>query len=66
GERVRLAAWRAGGYVSVSSATLTGSAGTVGKAVAAMADADATEVIYEPSGPDITRELDTFMSAVRG
>ena len=43
-----LAAWRAGGYVSLPSATLTGSADTVGKAVAAMAQAGATELMYEP------------------
>ena len=61
-----LAAWRAGGHVSLPSATLSGSADTVGQAVAAMAQAGATEVLYEPSGPDITRELEAFISAVRG
>jgi 5,10-methylenetetrahydromethanopterin reductase len=61
-----LAAWRAGGYVSLPSATLTGSPDTVGKAVAAMAQAGGTEVMYEPSGPDIARELEAFISAVRG
>jgi 5,10-methylenetetrahydromethanopterin reductase len=60
-----LAGWRAGGYISVPSVTLTGSADTVGKAVAAMAQAGATEIIIEPSGPDIARQLDRFMSAVR-
>jgi 5,10-methylenetetrahydromethanopterin reductase len=61
-----LAAWRAGGHISVPSVTLTGTADTVGKTVAAMAQAGATEIIIEPSGPDIARELDTFISAVRG
>jgi 5,10-methylenetetrahydromethanopterin reductase len=61
-----LAAWRAGGHVSLTSATLTGSADTVAKAVAAMAQAGGTEVMYEPSGPDIARELEAFLSAVRG
>jgi 5,10-methylenetetrahydromethanopterin reductase len=61
-----LAAWRAGGYVSVPSATLTGSADTVRKSVAAMAEAGATEVVIEPSGPDIARELGMFMQAVCG
>jgi 5,10-methylenetetrahydromethanopterin reductase len=60
------AAWRAGGYASVPSVTLTGSAGTVAKTVAAMADAGATEIVIEPSGPDIGRELETFISAVGG
>lgn len=58
-----LAAWRAGGYVSVASTTLTGFADIVEKKVAAMAHAGATELIYEPSGPDIPRELDAFISA---
>lgn len=61
-----LAAWHAGGYVSIPSVTLSGSVDTVGKAVAAMAKAGATEVMIEPSGPDIPRELKTFISAVRG
>ena len=61
-----LAAWRAGGHVSLPSATLSGAADTVAQAVAAMAQAGATEVLYEPSGPDIARELEAFISAVRG
>lgn len=61
-----LAAWRAGGHVTLPSATLTGSADAVGQAVAAMAEAGATEVLYEPSGPDIPHELKSFISAVRG
>lgn len=60
-----LAAWRVGGHAAVPSVTLTGSADTVGEAVAAMAEAGATEIMYEPSGPDIARELDRFISAVR-
>lgn len=61
-----LAAWRAGGGASVSSATLTGSAAAIDEAVAALAHAGATEIMFEPSGPDIARELATFISAVRG
>ncbi|WP_068188088.1 LLM class flavin-dependent oxidoreductase [Mycobacterium sp. UM_CSW] len=60
-----LAAWHAGGYASIPATTLTGPAETVRKAVAAMAEAGATEIIFEPSGPDIARELEAFMSAVR-
>jgi hypothetical protein len=60
-----LAAWRAGGYVSVPSVTLSGSAERVRKAASAMAHAGATEIMIEPSGPDIARELETFISAVR-
>lgn len=61
-----LAAWQAGGYASVPSVTLSGSADTVGTAVAAMAGAGATEIIIEPSGSDIPCELDRFMTVVGG
>jgi 5,10-methylenetetrahydromethanopterin reductase len=61
-----LAAWHAGGYASVPTVSLTGPAETVRKAVAAMAQAGATEIMLEPSGPDIARELDAFISAVLG
>jgi alkanesulfonate monooxygenase SsuD/methylene tetrahydromethanopterin reductase-like flavin-dependent oxidoreductase (luciferase family) len=60
-----LAAWRAGGYMSVPSATLTGPADTIAQRVAEMAQAGATEIVFEPSGPDIARELDRFITAVR-
>jgi alkanesulfonate monooxygenase SsuD/methylene tetrahydromethanopterin reductase-like flavin-dependent oxidoreductase (luciferase family) len=60
-----MAAWRAGGHVSIPSTTLTGNAETIGKAVAAMAHDGATEVMIQPSGPDIARELQAFVTAVR-
>lgn len=61
-----MAAWHAGGHASLASVTMTGSAQTVGKAVADLAAAGATEVMFEPSGPDIPRELRSFVTAVRG
>jgi 5,10-methylenetetrahydromethanopterin reductase len=61
-----LAAWNAGGYATLSSTTLTGTADVVRQRVADMASAGATEVMIEPSGPDIGRELATFIDAVRG
>lgn len=61
-----LAAWKAGGYVTLSSTTLTGTADVVRQRVADLASAGATEIMIEPSGPDIDRELATFMDAVRG
>ncbi|WP_123025669.1 hypothetical protein [Mycolicibacterium stellerae] len=61
-----LEAWHAGGQFFVPSATLTGSADTVRKWVTEMAQAGATEIMIEPSGPHIPRELDTFLSAVYG
>ena len=61
-----MAAWRAGGHVSVPSITLTGPAETIGEAVAALARDGATEVMIQPSGPDIPRELETFIAAAPG
>lgn len=61
-----LAAWRAGGHASVGSVTLSGNAARVRSTVTALARAGATEIMYEPSGPDIDRELETFLAAVRG
>jgi alkanesulfonate monooxygenase SsuD/methylene tetrahydromethanopterin reductase-like flavin-dependent oxidoreductase (luciferase family) len=60
-----LAAWHAGGYTTLPSTTLTGTADVVHRRVADMASAGATEVTIEPSGPDIGRELASFIDAVR-
>ncbi|MBE1552128.1 hypothetical protein GGC64_006215 [Mycobacterium sp. OAS707] len=57
-------AWHPGGYLSVQSATLTGCADTVRQRLADMVDAGTTEIIIEPSGPDITREMSAFMTAL--
>ena len=56
----------AGSDPLVPSAALTGSADTVRKRVTEMAQAGTAEIMIEPSGPDIARELETFISAVRG
>jgi 5,10-methylenetetrahydromethanopterin reductase len=61
-----MAAWRAGGHISIRSITLTGPAETIGEAVAVLARDGTTEVMIQPSGPDIPRELETFIAAVRG
>ncbi|HEY5870999.1 MAG TPA: hypothetical protein VI542_36425 [Candidatus Tectomicrobia bacterium] len=34
--------------------------------LAQMEEAGATEVAYQPAGPDIARELEAFITAVRG
>lgn len=45
---------------SVRSATYTGTAGELRDRLQALAKAGATEVIYQPAGPDIDRELTAF------
>jgi 5,10-methylenetetrahydromethanopterin reductase len=43
--------------------TLTGTAGEVRQRLAAMAAAGVTELVYQPMGPDIPRELRAFADA---
>jgi 5,10-methylenetetrahydromethanopterin reductase len=45
--------------------TVTGTPDEVGAKVAAIAATGLTEIAYQPQGPDITRELETFMADAR-
>jgi 5,10-methylenetetrahydromethanopterin reductase len=45
--------------------TFTGTAADVQARVAAMADLGVTEIAFQPAGPDIERELRTFIDAAR-
>ena len=57
------AAWDAGGHGLVESSTLSGTAEQVGAKVRELADGGVTEIVYQPCGPDIRRELETFLEA---
>ena len=59
------AAWTAGSHALLPGNTLTGSIQDVAAAVRALADAGATEIQFQPTGPDIRRELERFMAAAR-
>lgn len=59
------AAWNAGGFASLSTATWTAPVAEFGAAVRALADQGVTEVQLQPTGPDIRRELEVFANAVR-
>jgi len=59
------AAWDAGGSAMVQQVTLTGSAAEVRDRVEALAAEGVTELVYQPAGPDIRRELERMMSAIR-
>jgi 5,10-methylenetetrahydromethanopterin reductase len=59
------AAWNAGGHSSVTQLTLTGSSSEVTAGIAKLVDSGATEVMLQPVGPDIPRELERFMIAAR-
>ena len=63
--RADTAAWAAGSWKAITQTTLTGRADEIGRRVNEMAAQGITEVIYQPTGPDITGELETFHTAAR-
>jgi 5,10-methylenetetrahydromethanopterin reductase len=60
------AAWAAGAHALLEAVTVSGTRDEVRERVAALADQGVTEVVYQPAGPDIRRELERFMDAARG
>jgi 5,10-methylenetetrahydromethanopterin reductase len=60
------AAWAAGSWKAITQTTLTGTAHEVGRRVEEIAAQGVTEIIYQPTGPNIPGELAAFYSAVRG
>ncbi|MBV9197234.1 MAG: LLM class flavin-dependent oxidoreductase [Solirubrobacterales bacterium] len=59
------AAWDAGGHALLEQATLSGTADRVAARIGELAAAGITELVYQPAGPDIRRELETFMATAR-
>jgi 5,10-methylenetetrahydromethanopterin reductase len=59
------AAWAGGGAGMLTDVTLSGTAEQVGERLAALAGQGVTEVVYQPCGPDIHRELARFLEAAR-
>jgi len=59
------AAWAAGSWAAIPATTLTGSAVELTEHLAAFAEQGITEVMYQPTGPDIARELEAFITAAR-
>jgi 5,10-methylenetetrahydromethanopterin reductase len=55
------AAWDDGGYQALDAVTVSGTAEQVRERLAAIADAGVTELVFQPCGPDIRRELEAFM-----
>jgi 5,10-methylenetetrahydromethanopterin reductase len=54
------AAWNAGGHVMLEEATISGTADAVRDRLAGLADQGITELVFQPCGPDIRRELEVF------
>jgi 5,10-methylenetetrahydromethanopterin reductase len=63
--RADAAAWAAGSWKGIAQTTLTGTANEIGRRVSELAAEGVTEIIYQPTGPDITGELESFHVAAR-
>jgi 5,10-methylenetetrahydromethanopterin reductase len=59
------AAWNAGGYAMLEQATVSGTADQVAARLGELAAGGVTEFVFQPCGPDIRRELETFMATAR-
>ncbi len=59
------AAWDAGGYAMLEQATVSGTAEQVAARLGELAAGGVTELVFQPCGPDIRRELEAFMAAAR-
>jgi 5,10-methylenetetrahydromethanopterin reductase len=58
-------AWEAGGNTMLEQATVSGSPEQVRQRLGELAAQGVTELVYQPSGPDIRRELERFMDIAR-
>jgi 5,10-methylenetetrahydromethanopterin reductase len=63
--RADTAAWAAGSWKAIAQTTLTGTADDIGRRVREIAAQGITELIYQPTGPDIAGELEAFHTAAR-
>jgi 5,10-methylenetetrahydromethanopterin reductase len=61
--RADTAAWAAGSWKAITQTTLTGTADDIGHRVNEIAAQGITEIIYQPTGPDIAGELEAFHTA---
>jgi 5,10-methylenetetrahydromethanopterin reductase len=63
--RADTAAWAAGSWKAIGQTTLTGTADDIARRLSDVAAHGVTEIIYQPTGPDITGELEAFHTAAR-
>jgi 5,10-methylenetetrahydromethanopterin reductase len=59
------AAWDAGAHELLKAVTVTGTPDEIRERLATLEEQGATEIVYQPAGPDIRRELERFMEAAR-
>jgi 5,10-methylenetetrahydromethanopterin reductase len=58
-------AWEAGGYRMLEDVTMSGTAEKVRERLAELAHQGVTEIVFQPCGPDIRRELEVFMETAK-
>jgi 5,10-methylenetetrahydromethanopterin reductase len=59
------AAWDAGGHAMLEQATMSGTADRLAARLAELAGHGVTELVFQPCGPDVRRELEVFMDTAR-
>ena len=59
------AAWDAGGHRMLDDVTVSGTADQVRERLAGLAEHGVTEIVFQPCGPDIRRELEVFMDTAK-
>jgi 5,10-methylenetetrahydromethanopterin reductase len=59
------AAWEAGGDSMLEEVTMSGTPDQVRERLAALHDQGVTEIVFQPCGPDIRRELEAFMATAK-
>jgi 5,10-methylenetetrahydromethanopterin reductase len=59
------AGWDAGAHTMLETLSFSGPADRIRARVGDLAERGVTEIVYQPAGPDIRRELETFIEAAR-
>jgi 5,10-methylenetetrahydromethanopterin reductase len=59
------AAWNEGSWQAITSTTVTGPPGRIRDRLSAYARDGITEIVYQPTGPDIPGELERFIAIAR-
>jgi 5,10-methylenetetrahydromethanopterin reductase len=57
------AAWDSGGSALLEATTLSGTAEQVASKLQGLANSGVTEIVFQPCGPDVRRELERFLEA---
>jgi 5,10-methylenetetrahydromethanopterin reductase len=58
-------AWEAGGHQILDEVTVSGTADQVRERLAGLSEHGVTEIVFQPCGPDVRRELEVFMDTAK-